>query len=73
MLNPVTHLGSSSFGNPSVTILPCPESNADHSSSIVHKENKTASSICLFVSYFVFSEGSSPGEAGSCIFYKELQ
>ena len=56
-LKVVTHSGSTAFGNPSFTTLPCP-SDVD----------KT----CIFVAYFVFSEGAAPGEAGVVTFYKSL-
>ena len=60
MLNITTHGGSTAFGNPSWTMLPCPSS-------------PSSSSLCLFVSYFLFSEGAAPGEAGVCAFVQQLQ
>ena len=62
MLNITTHGGSTAFGNPSWTMLPCPSSSSSSSSS-----------SCLFVSYFLFSEGAAPGEAGVCAFVQQLQ
>ena len=58
MLNVTTHGGSVAFGNPSWTALPCPAG--------------VGGSSCLFVSYFLFSEGAAPGEAGVCAFVQQL-
>ena len=52
-LKPKTDGGSSSFGNPSFKLVPCPGS---------------AAAQCVFVSYFAFSQGAAPGEAGVVAF-----
>lgn len=57
MLSPKTPGGSTAFGNPSFSIVKCPNDPL----------NK-----CLFVSYFLFGEGAAPGEGGSCIFFSPL-
>ena len=58
LLQPETDKGSTAFGNPSFTTVPCP---FDFPPS-----NK---SRCLFVSFFAFGEGAKPGEAGVVAFY----
>jgi len=55
-LSPRTDKGSTAFGNPSFAVVKCP----------AQPQN------CLFVSYFLFSEGAQPGEAGSCTFYNPI-
>ena len=57
MLNISTHGGSTAIGNPSWHLLPCPV-------------GKPAN--CIFISYFVFSEGAAPGEAGVLALWKTL-
>ena len=56
MLKISTHGGSTAIANPSWHIVPCPDQ----------------SSKCIFVSYFIFSEGAAPGEAGVLAFVKSL-
>lgn len=56
-----THGGSTAFGNPSFAVLPCPSSL-----------NARSTGSCLFVSYFCFSEGAAPGEAGVAAFVQQL-
>ena len=53
MLNVKTHGGSIAVANPSFTLVSCPHHSAADEST------------CLFVSYFLFSEGAAEGEAGS--------
>jgi hypothetical protein len=64
MLNVTTHGGSTAFGNPSWTVLPCPGASAGGPGG--------PSPSCLFVSYFLFGEGAAPGEAGVCAFVQQL-
>ena len=56
VLKVVTHDGSTAFANPSFTQLPCPP-------------NKQTGA-CIFISYFIFSEGAAPGEQGVVSFFK---
>lgn len=63
MLNVTTHGGSTAFGNPSWTVLPCPGAYA---------AGHGGGPPCLFVSYFLFGEGAAPGEAGVCAFVQQL-
>ena len=51
-----THRGSIALANPSMVLVPSP--NTGHSA--------------LFVSYFIFSEGAATGEGGSLAFFTEL-
>ena len=60
-LTPQTNKGSCAFGNPAFAVLDCPENNSS-----------SFPKLCLFVSYFIFSEGAAPNEAGVCTFYSEL-
>jgi len=60
ILDVKTHKGSTAFGNPSWHIVPCPYSPTVNGPS------------CVFVAYFIFSEGAEPGEAGVAAFVKEL-
>ena len=53
MLRPHTEKGSTAFGNPSFSKVPCPGAPTKR---------------CMFVSYFLFSEGAKPGEAGVVAF-----
>lgn len=55
-LAPVTPHGSVSFGNPSVRVVDAPDGNGQ----------------VMWVSYFLFSEGAGPGEAGSLIYWTHL-
>ena len=57
MVHVKTHHGSTAFGNPSWHKVPCPNGGGG---------------TCLFVSYFVFSEGAAGGEAGVLGFVKQL-
>lgn len=57
MLDLKTHGGSTAVGNPSFSIVSCPDDK---------------SSMCLFVSYFLFGEGAAEGEAGVVAFFKRL-
>eukprot|EP00756_Hemistasia_phaeocysticola_P058758 Hpha_TRINITY_DN35413_c0_g1::TRINITY_DN35413_c0_g1_i1::g.83401::m.83401 len=59
MLNVTTHGGSTSLGNPSWHVVPCPG-------------GVKGGQGCLFVSYFIFGEGAAPGEAAVLAFYKAL-
>lgn len=59
-----THQGSTAFGNPSWTALNCPKTG--------QAANTSFGSSCIFVSYFLFSEGAKPGEAGVLAFWKAL-
>lgn len=56
MLSPATAGGSTSIGNPSVSVVDSP--------SGVGKS--------LVVSYFLFGEGAAPGEAGSLLYYFDI-
>lgn len=56
MLSPMTAAGSTSIGNPSVRVVDSPSGLGKS----------------LVVSYFVFSEGAAPGEAGSLIYYFDI-
>ena len=56
VLKVVTHDGSTAFANPSFTQLPC-------------SPNKQTGA-CIFISYFIFSEGAAPGEQGVVSFFK---
>lgn len=56
LLSPKTPGESLSFGNPGIVRVPAPDGQGD----------------CLFISYFVFSEGATSGEAGSLIFHQPL-
>ncbi len=58
MLSPQTVKGSSSFGNPSITVVKPPLAN------------QTGKRIV--VSYFLFSEGAAPGEAGSLLYFFDV-
>jgi hypothetical protein len=49
--------GSTSFGNPGCSVVLDPNGSGRHA---------------LFISYFIFSEGSGAGESGSLIFYWHL-
>lgn len=62
MLKPITDKGSTAFGNPSVQLVNCP-------GSALTSNNVTLTGSCAFVSYFIFSEGAAPGEAGPVAFY----
>lgn len=64
MLNITTHRGSTAIGNPSWHAVPCP--------SAAWIPGRNADLDCVFVSYFVFSEGAAPGEAGVLAFVKPL-
>ena len=55
-LKPQTHKGSSSFGNPSVSLVRKPSGNG-------HR---------IVISYFLFHEAAAPGEAGSLIYFFDL-
>ena len=55
-INVITANGSINFANPSIKIIKCPNNNQ----------------TCVFISYFIFSEGAGLNEAGSVIFYKYL-
>jgi len=57
-LNPKTPKGSTSFCNPSFTVVKCPNQQSRQ---------------CLVVSYFLLGEGAGPGEAKSLVFYKPLE
>ena len=61
LLNMMTPGGSYAFANPSVSVVNCPINSG------INSQN------CIFVSYFIFSEGAGPGEAGSAIFFKSFQ
>ena len=61
LLNVQTPRGSFALGNPSVSIMDCPPDSGFGPYS-----------YCLFASYFIFSEGAGPGEAGSVLFYKQI-
>jgi hypothetical protein len=52
-LAPQTHKGSSSFGNPNLDLVKDPNGIGQ----------------AIVVSYFIFGEGSAPGEAGSLLYY----
>jgi hypothetical protein len=56
MLSPQTSHGSYSFGNPSVSVVDNPDGNGH----------------ALVISYFIFSQGAAPGEAGSLIYYYSI-
>jgi hypothetical protein len=55
-LAPRTPRGSYSFGNPSVSVV----------------DNPTGKGHALVISYFIFSQGAGPGEAGSLIYYYSI-
>jgi len=59
MIPVITHGGSRAVGNPSFSVLPCPPGSGGEGS-------------CLFVSYFLFSEGAAQGEAGVCVFVQQM-
>jgi len=56
-LKPVTKGGSYAFGNPALVVLPHPSK---------------PSVRVIAVTYFLFSQGAAPGEAGSLLFYHSL-
>jgi hypothetical protein len=55
-LSPQTSKGSFSFGGPRVSFVKSPRGVGD----------------AMFVSYFIFSQGAGPGEAGNLIYYYNL-
>jgi hypothetical protein len=50
-LKPITHGGSTAFGNPSFRVVPCPGSAAALDSVEARR--------CVFVSFFAFGEGAA--------------
>jgi len=67
MLLPQTDGNSTAFGNPSFSIVACPETYTQSRS-----KQHTADDKCIFVSYFIFGEGAAEGEAGPVAFYNRL-
>jgi hypothetical protein len=55
-LSPFTDGGSYSIGGPKAAIVTCP----------------SGSGQCLWGSYFIFSQGAAPGEAGEVEYYQAL-
>ena len=55
-LNIRTHKGSVAVANPSMALIPSPETGRP----------------ALFATYFIFSEGAAKGEAGQLAFYSEI-
>lgn len=57
LLQPQTAQGSTSFGSPTISVVDSP----------------TGSGKVLVVSYIIFAEGAKPGEAGTLIYYYNVQ
>eukprot|EP00040_Diaphanoeca_grandis_P022985 m.124399 g.124399 ORF g.124399 m.124399 type:complete len:424 (-) comp29059_c0_seq1:105-1376(-) len=71
MLQPQTDKGSFAFGNPSFKLVRCPPTANVQAANISTDASHVGDEMCIFVSYFAFSEGAQPGEAGVVAFYNK--
>ncbi len=66
-----THGGSTAIGNPSFQIVPCPM-KVQVQAVTPGKREGVVQYNCIFISYFIFSEGAADGESGVVVFYKNI-
>lgn len=61
-LSPVTPGNSTAFGNPAIAVVPCPSA----------VRAGAGAGMCMYTTYFIFSQGAGPGEAGPVAFLNPL-